>query len=76
MGLKQKALLYNFLGFAAVFLLFRFALPYVLAIKPLYVSLVSAALAMILAPKFAVAHIEGTKKVMMKWIFLKGFKEL
>ncbi|RRQ48963.1 hypothetical protein DZC72_15030 [Maribacter algicola] len=76
MGFKQKALLYNFFAFAAVFLLLRFGLPYVLAINPLYVSLVSAVLAMILAPKFAVARVDGSEKLMMKWIFFKGFKEL
>ncbi|UWX55964.1 hypothetical protein NYZ99_06345 [Maribacter litopenaei] len=76
MSLKQKALLFNFLGFAAIFLVMRFGLPYFLSIKPLYISLFSALLAMVLAPKFAIAQVEGTKKLMMKWIFLKGFKEL
>lgn len=76
MSLKQKALLFNFLGFAAIFLMARFCLPYFLPIKPLYISLLSAVLAMVIAPKFAVAYLEGNKKLMMKWIFMKGFKEL
>ncbi|KAA2215367.1 hypothetical protein [Maribacter flavus] len=76
MSLKQKALLFNFLGFAVIFLLFRFGLSYLLAIKPVYISVLSAVLAMVIAPKFAVASIEGVNKLLMKWIFLKGFKEL
>lgn len=76
MSLKQKALLFNFLGFAAIFLLFRFGLPYLFNTQHLYISLISALLAMLIAPKFAVARVDGSEKLMMKWIFLKGFKEL
>lgn len=76
MTLKQKALLYNFLAFAILFLIFRFGLTYLFAIEAIYVSLVSAVIAMVLAPKFAVAHIHDKEKLMMKWIFIKGVKEV
>ncbi|ASV32500.1 hypothetical protein [Maribacter cobaltidurans] len=73
---KQKALLYNFFSFAVVFIMARFGLAYFLEIKPIYISITSAIIAMVIAPKFAVARIEGKEKLMMKWVFLKGFKEI
>lgn len=76
MKLKHKTLLYNFLTFALVFLIARFGLVYLFEIRPMYISLLSAVLAMVVAPKFAVAHMGGREKLVMKWIFLRGFKEL
>ncbi|MDC6389897.1 hypothetical protein PP182_14455 [Maribacter sp. PR1] len=76
MKLKHKALLYNFLGFAIIFLIARFGLVYLLEVKPFYYAITSALIAMLLAPKFAVAQVNSSKKLMMKWIFLKDVKEL
>lgn len=76
MKAKQKALVFNFIGFAVIFLLAKFGLAYVLEIKPIYISVLSAVIAMVIAPKFAVAHIGGKEKLMMKWIFIKGIKEI
>lgn len=76
MKLKHKVLVYNFLTFAVLFVLFRFILYFALAINSLYLSVIAAVSASVLAPKFAVAKIEGLDKIVMKWIFIKGFKIL
>jgi hypothetical protein len=42
----------------------------------LYLSAIAAIAASILAPKFAITRIEGIEKIVMKWVFIKGFKVL
>jgi len=76
MKLKHKVLIYNFLGFAVLFVLFRFLLYISLSINSLYLSAIAAIAASLLAPKFAVTKIEGLEKIVMKWVFIKGFKVL
>ncbi|WP_339665150.1 hypothetical protein [Maribacter arcticus] len=73
---KHKVLVFNFLGFAILFVLFRFGLSLFLQLDSFYMSLIAAIAASFLAPKFAVIKKEGVDKIVMKWIFLKGFKEL
>lgn len=73
---KFKVLVYNFLGFAILFIIFRFGLNLILQLESFYMSLIAAIAASILAPKFAVVKKEGVDKIVIKWIFMKGFKEL
>jgi hypothetical protein len=73
---KYKTLIYNFLGFAILFVIFRFGLNLVLELDSFYMALIAAISASFLAPKFAVVKNGGIEKIVMKWIFLKGFKEL
>ena len=75
MKLKNKALLLNFTGFAVLFLIARFGLAYFFDIHRLLLAVLSAIIATVLAPKFVVLNSEG-KRLVMKWIFLKGIKNL
>ncbi|SDS79766.1 hypothetical protein SAMN05192545_2083 [Maribacter dokdonensis] len=76
MKLKHKVLVFNFLAFAILFIVFRVVLYMTLTISSIYLSVIAAILASFLAPKFAVAKIKGVEKIVMKWIFTKGFKVL
>ncbi|MBU2901400.1 hypothetical protein CSC80_09810 [Maribacter sp. 6B07] len=76
MKLKHKVLVFNFLAFAILFIVFRVVLFMTLTISSIYLSVIAAILASFLAPKFAVAKIESVEKIVMKWIFTKGFKVL
>jgi len=76
MKLKHKVLVFNFLAFAILFIVFRVVLFMTLTISSIYLSVIAAILASFLAPKFAVAKIKGVEKIVMKWIFTKGFKVL
>ncbi|WP_340158237.1 hypothetical protein [uncultured Maribacter sp.] len=76
MKLKHKVLAFNFLAFAILFIVFRVVLYMTLTISSIYLSVIAAILASFLAPKFAVAKIKGVEKIVMKWIFTKGFKVL
>ena len=74
---KTRATVYNFLGFAILFLVLRFALGYLFeGVGRFYLALGSAITASVLAPKFAMVKEGTSEKVMMKWIFIKGFREV
>ncbi len=76
MSLKIKAILLNFLGFAILFLVARITFGYLLTIDRLYLALGAAIIASILAPKFAVVEVDGSSKILIKSIFIKGFREI
>jgi len=76
MSPKIKAILLNFLGFAVLFLVTRIAFGYLLDIDRLYLALGAAIIASIIAPKFAVVEVDNSNKILMKWIFIKGFREI
>lgn len=73
---KYKVFVYNFLGFALLFVLFRFGLGAFLQLDSFYLALIAAIVASVLAPKFAVVKKDSVEKILMKWIFIKGFKEI
>lgn len=73
---KYQVFIYNFLGFAVLFLVFRFGLSLFLTIDTFYLALIAAIAASVLAPKFTVIKTERKEKILMKWIFIRGFKEL
>lgn len=73
MRLKHKALLYNFIAFAFLFLVARFALGYFLPLNRIFLAVTSAIIANVLAPKFGVIKNE---KLLMKWIFIRGIREI
>ncbi|QWX84524.1 hypothetical protein H0I23_02445 [Cellulophaga sp. HaHaR_3_176] len=76
MSLKNKALIFNFLGFAILYILMKWLVMSFVELNSIVESIISAIVATILAPKFAEVKINGTFKLVLKWIFIKGFKEL
>ena len=76
MSKSTKSLLYNLLSFAAFFLPLQVAVSYFTSLKGIWVLVVAFVIGTILAPKFqAIRNREG-EKLFMKWIFIKGFKEI
>ncbi len=73
---KHKALLYNFMAFVILFLIARLALGYYLPINPIFLAVTSAIIANVLAPKFGAIKTDEGEKVLMKWIFIKGVREI
>jgi hypothetical protein len=73
---KYKALIFNFLGFAILFVVGRLILVMLLlSLNTLVLAVIAAVAASILAPKFGVVKTPSGEKLMMKWIFIKGFRE-
>ncbi|KAF2518790.1 hypothetical protein E0W68_08565 [Flavobacterium salilacus subsp. salilacus] len=76
MNKKAKAILYNFLGFAPIFLLLYFTIPQFTGLTGLFIPLTAFVVATILAPKFQAIKYQGQEKILMKWLFIKGVKEV
>jgi hypothetical protein len=76
MKAKYRALLFNFLGFAILFLIIRLVMGHYFNANTFLLALVSALLANILVPKFGVVKTYGGDKLFMKWLFRKGIKEI
>ena len=76
MDKKSKALIYNFLGFASFFTIVYFLVVHFTNLKGLWIPLTSGVAASILTPKFQVVKYMGEEKLFMKWMFIKGVKEI
>jgi hypothetical protein len=76
MNRKLKAILYNFLGFAPFFLLTYFLVMEFTGLEGLFIPLTAFVVSTILAPKFQAVKYHGEEKIFMKWIFIKGIKEI
>ncbi|AXG72124.1 hypothetical protein KORDIASMS9_04387 [Kordia sp. SMS9] len=73
---KTKALIFNLIAFAILFLIFRIAVGYVLKLETFWLALIAAVIASILAPKFIVVEENGKEKLLMKTVFSKDIREL
>jgi hypothetical protein len=76
MSKKTKALIYNLLSFAVLFIGIRyFALNYT-NVTGIWRPLVAFAMATLVAPKFQAVRTGEGEKIFVKWIFIKGVKEV
>ncbi|WP_116788869.1 hypothetical protein [Flavobacterium psychrotrophum] len=73
---STKALLYNFLGFAPVFMLFYYIIGEFTNLSGWMVPLTAFVVTTIIAPKFQAGKIQGEEKIFMRWLFIKGVKEI
>ncbi|MGS4344757.1 hypothetical protein ACKUSY_03950 [Myroides odoratus] len=76
MGAGTKTILFQFVSFAVLFLLARVGLAYFTDLSGIWLPLVSAIVATVLAPQFKVFKTDEGDKICVKWIFLKGVKIL
>ena len=77
MSKSSKALLYNFLGFALIYLMVYFGIKVAVPNIVWYWIPISAAIAgTFIAPKFQAIKSNGVEKLFMKFIFLKGIREI
>lgn len=73
---KTKALLYNLFCFAAIFVAVRFLLDLYTHLSGLWLPLTAFVIGTILAPKFQAIQTKEGEKIFMKWLFIKGIKEV
>lgn len=76
MSKKTKALVYQFLCFAVFFIALRFIIEAYSNLTGFWIPVTAAVVATILSPQFQVVKSNEGEKLFMKWIFLKGVKEL
>jgi hypothetical protein len=76
MSKKFKALLYNFLGFAPFFLLGWYLIGNFTNLTGFWVPATAMVASTILSPKFQAIKYMGEEKIFMRWLFIKGTKEV
>jgi len=76
MTLKTKGLLYNFIGFAVIFVIVRLVAPMFTNLTGIWLPLTAFVVATLLAPKFQAVQTSEGEKLFMKWLFVKGVKEV
>jgi hypothetical protein len=76
MSKKTKALVYNLIGFAIIFFAVRFAVATFTTLTGLWIPLIAFIVGTVLAPKFQAVATKDGEKLFMKWIFVKGIKEV
>ena len=73
---KTKSFVYNLLSFAAFFLPLQVAVSYFTALEGIWIPIVAFAFGTIFAPKFQAVRTSDGERIFMKWLFVKGFKEV
>jgi hypothetical protein len=73
---KTKALIFNMVGFAILFIIFRYALQNFTNLNGIWLPLTSFVISTILAPKFQAIKQNNVESIYMSWIFLKGVKKI
>ncbi len=76
MNKKTKALLYNLLGFAALFITMRYFVLDYTNLHGIWKPLTAAIVASLLAPKFQAVKTRDGEKIFMKALFISGIKEV
>lgn len=78
MSKKVKAFLFNFIGFALFFLPSYYLIQHYggLTLTGYFIPITAFVISTILAPKFQAVQTADGEKMFMKWLFIKGVKEV
>jgi len=76
MGLQTKALLYQLLCFAVLFISFRFLIEAYTGLTGYWIPITAFVIGTLLSPKFQAVKTRDGEKLFMKWLFTKGVREI
>ncbi len=76
MSKKAKALLFNFIGFAILLLSFYYLIGKYTGLIGLWIPFTSFVVSTLTAPKFQAVRTAEGEKLFMKWLLIKGVKEI
>jgi hypothetical protein len=76
MSKKVKALLYNFIGFALLFLPLYYLVGQYTNRTGFWIPVIAFVISTLIAPKFQAVQTKDGEKLFVKWLFLKGVKEI
>jgi hypothetical protein len=76
MSKKTKAFLYNLIGFAILFLGFRYLIAHYTGLTGIWIPITAFVVGTLTAPKFQAIQSPDGEKLFMKWIVFKGVKEV
>lgn len=74
--LQVRAFLYQIGCFAILFTSFRYLVQEYTSLTGFYISLAAFVIGTVLSPKFQAVKTKEGEKLFMKWIFVKGIKEI
>jgi len=74
--LQIRAFIYQLASFAVLFIGFRFLIEKYTHLVGLWVPFTAFVIGTILAPKFQSVKTKDGEKLFMKWLFVKGIKEV
>ena len=74
--LQIKAFVYQLICFVILFVLFRYLIVEYTYLIELWSAFIAFAVGTLLAPKFHAMKTREGEKLFMKWIFIKGIKEI
>ena len=76
MSKKVKSFLYNFLRFSVFFIPAYLLVMNYSHLQGLWIAGTAFMISLILAPKFQAIKTHEGEKIFMKWIFIRGIKEV
>jgi hypothetical protein len=74
--LQVKAFVFQLLCFATLFILFRYLIEHYTNLTGLWIQFTAFAVGTLLAPKFQAVKTNDGEKLFMKWMFIRGIKEI
>jgi hypothetical protein len=74
--LQVRAFLYQLGCFAILFISLQFLIDKYTQLSGLWISMTAFVVGTILAPKFQAVKTKDGEKLFMKWIFVKGIKDM
>lgn len=76
MSKQTKAFIFQLLSFAVLFIIFRFLIDAYTNLQGFWIPITAFVVATLLAPKFQAIKTNEGDKLFMKWMFIKGIKEI
>lgn len=76
MSKKTKAFLFNLLGFSFFYIISYALIMTFGSLQGLWIAATSFIISTLLAPKFQAVETNDGMKLFMKWIFVKGLREI
>ncbi|UPT70640.1 MAG: hypothetical protein M0D53_16485 [Flavobacterium sp. JAD_PAG50586_2] len=76
MSKKITSFLYNLIGFAILFILFRFLIEKYTGLTGIMIPITAFVIGTLLAPKFQAIQTPDGEKIFMRWIFMKGVRQV
>ena len=73
---RTKSFVYNLIGFALFFIPLQALLIRFSNLSGIWIPLTAVVIGTILAPKFQAVRTKDGEKLFMKWLFIKGVKEV
>ena len=76
MSKSTRTFIYNFLSFAVFFLPLNFLIEMYTGLTGYFIPITAFVVATLAAPKFQAVKTRDGDKIFLKWLFIKGVKEL